>query len=543
MADFFKGLSGGFNTGLQLGQQLRQRRMEDELAQAYAKPETSQGYTAEDAQRMEEYAKSGMYDIVPQYAPAAEGQAQGVFTGYQAVPKAGVDAPGTAPLSPISFNQQQVQDYGGRRVAGQFNPEQLRGIQMREAAGVLGRYGDVRGAAALEAQAAEQEYQAKRRQLEMQQLEGSIAGQAQQRELTGLQLDEGKRTAAKVKRMDDFNIWRSQNPDADFKTINAKVQELGMGVEEQFKVASNLTGIGEQEFKASQQRIQKLVKNQGLDGLLKAHKESDDLDPGSHFEVTRGKGGVVSLNRVDTATGKIIQPNVFSGTEAETTAYLNKAAVEPATIIDYTMNLEKNKAAINASKASAAKDNSLAARYARDEPEKGLTKKITEMEAVLGRKLTPAEKETALGLINKPRDEKPQKVEEAGVQYKVDGKLVQTDGMGGFMSVKGILPADRPAALKAAGVSDNNLSRVLWSNDGEAVMFNNEEFDIRDKRDVAKLNKALTEYDTMNRKIAEENKLRSNPQSPSGFQGARTTGIGPASTYGAATNAPSIYGR
>ena len=41
MADFFKGLAGGMQTGLQFGQQLRQRRMEDELAAVYAKPETS----------------------------------------------------------------------------------------------------------------------------------------------------------------------------------------------------------------------------------------------------------------------------------------------------------------------------------------------------------------------------------------------------------------------------------------------------------------------------------------------------------------------
>lgn len=410
-------------------------------------------------------------------------------------------------------------------------------------AGVYRRYGDVDKADALEARAYEQqralaaEERAKARESRDVEAFGLTKTKAQ------LDIDEAKRKDAAAKRMVSFDEWRSKNPDADFRTINAKVQELGMGVDEQYAVASKLTGIGEQEFKASQQRIQKLIKNQGLDGLLKAHKESDDLDPGSHFEVTRGKGGVVSLNRVDTATGKIIQPNVFSGTEAETTAYLNKAAMDPATIIDYTMNLEKTKASINASKAAANKDNALSARYARDEPEKGLTKKVSEMEAVLGRKLTPAEKETALGLINKPRDEKPQKVEEPGVQYKVDGKLVQTDGMGGFISVKGVLPTDRPAALKAAGVSDNNLSRVIWSNDGEAVMFNNEEYDVRNKRDMAKLNKALEDYDVLNRKIAEENRLRGNPTGPSGFLGARPTGVGPASSYGAAPGAPSIYGR
>jgi hypothetical protein len=83
----------------------------------------------------------------------------------------------------------------------------------------------------------------------------------------------------------------------------------------------------------------------------------------------------------------------------------------------------------------------------------------------------------------------------------------------------------------------------MWSNDGDAVMFNNEEYDVRDKRDMKKLKSALEDYDVMQGRIAEEERLRSNPTGPSGFQGARTTGLGPASSYGAAPGAPSIYGR
>ncbi len=531
MADFFKGLTGGFQTGLQLGQQLRQRRQEDELAKAYAKPEEFQDYTPEQMQEIQRLQSSGAYDV--QAVPGAEG----AVPTLRFAPRQGIQlGQGEMLAAPTEIAPQRVQRYGGQTVAGQFDPMALQGLQMREAARVLGSYGDARGAAQLNAEATRVEREAVEAPLRLQ-------GLKQQVKKGDLELTDAERKQAAAGRMDAFNAWRSQNPQADFAAINAEVQRLGMGVEEQFKVASSLTGIGEQEFKASQQRIEKMVRNQGLDGLLKAHKESEDLDPGSHFEVTRGKGGVVSLNRVDTATGKIIQPNVFSGTEAETTAYLNKAAVSPATIIDYTMNLAKNKAAIGASEASAAKDRALAGRYSRDDEEKGLSKKVKDVETSLGRKLTEPEKLTLFGLTSKPRDEKPVKVEEAGVQYKVDGKLVQTDGMGGFISTKGILPENRPAALKAAGVSDNNLSRLIWSNDGEAVMFNNEEYDVKDKRDMAKLNKALTAYDTMNRSIAEEARLRANPTSPSGFQGARTTGLGPASTYGVAPGAPSIYGR
>ena len=270
-------------------------------------------------------------------------------------------------------------------------------------AGVYRRYGDVERADALETRAFEQQRALAKEARDVEAF-GLAKTKAQQDIETGnLTLGEKKRLAADAKKMDDFSTWRSQNPQADFAAMSAKAQELGMSTDAQFKIASNLTGIGEQEFKASQQRIRKLVENQGLDGLLKAHKESKDLDPGSHFEVIRGKGGVVSLNRVDTATGKVIQPNVFSGNEAETTAYLNKAAMDPATIIDYTMNLEKTRAAIDKDKASAEKDRALSGRYARDgETEKGLTKKVADVESLLGRKLSEPEKLTLFGLSAKP---------------------------------------------------------------------------------------------------------------------------------------------
>ena len=229
-------------------------------------------------------------------------------------------------------------NYGTRQEAQQAAaPMRTEGL-----AAVYRQAGDVEKADELEARAFEQQRglaQEKRAQasFELQQASGKLT------------LEDQQRNADAAKRMADFNDWRSQTPDADFGAMTAKARELGMGVDEQFKIASNLTGIDEQEFKQSQQRIQKMVRNQGLDGLLKAHKDSKDLDPNSHFEVIRGKGGKLSLNRVNTETGDIIQPNVFSGSEAETTAYLNKAAVDPATIIDYTLNLEKTKAAIAAS--------------------------------------------------------------------------------------------------------------------------------------------------------------------------------------------------
>ena len=183
MADFFKGLTGGFQTGLQLGQQLRQRRQEDELAKAYAKPEEFTDYTPAQMQEIQRLQSSGAYDV--EAIPGVEG----AVPTLRFAPRQGIElGQGEMLAAPTEIAPQRVQRYGTQTVAGQFDPTVLRGLQMREAARVLGSYGDVRGAAALEAQADEQAYQAKKRPLELKQLEGALVSQ-------GLTIDQAKRAA------------------------------------------------------------------------------------------------------------------------------------------------------------------------------------------------------------------------------------------------------------------------------------------------------------------------------------------------------------
>ncbi len=350
-------IAAGFQSGIALGRAFnegRERRRIEGIRTAT--PETSQGYTAEQGQQLEAMASAinpetgrpyynvqagqgGNYTITPDFT---EAQIPRTGMGTDVV---GIDR---TQLQPVAFNQQRVTNFLGRRVEGELTPDRIEAMRSRAMAEGLS---DPRQRLAAIAEATRLEREAEEAPLRRQALETQVEAGKLGLDRTRQELTAGERTAAAAKRMDDFNAWRSQNPQAGFAEINAEVQRLGMGVDEQFKVASSLTGIKEQEFKNSQMRIRDLVKNQGLDGLLKAHKESNDLDPGSHFEVIRGKGGTLSLNRVDTATGKVIQPNVFSGSEAETTAYLNKAAMDPATIIDFTMNLAKNKSAIAAQEA------------------------------------------------------------------------------------------------------------------------------------------------------------------------------------------------
>ena len=189
MADFFKGLAGGFSTGLQFGQAMRQRRMEDDLAQAYAKPEEFTDYTPEQQRQIRDLQASGAYDVSA--VPGAEGAAPTL----RYAPRRGLNLQGDVPAEGayIDVAPQQVQRYGGQTMAGRFDPTQLRGLQMQEAARVLGSYGDVRGAAALQAQAAEQEFQAKYRPLLLQSTEGQIAGQGLTQEAQRLTITEAQK--------------------------------------------------------------------------------------------------------------------------------------------------------------------------------------------------------------------------------------------------------------------------------------------------------------------------------------------------------------
>ncbi len=176
-----------------------------------------------------------------------------------------------------------------------------------------------------------------------------------EQQLRKYQLGEAEEKAAVTGRSKQFSEWYSQNPNATFADISAKTKELKMTTSERFKVASDITGINVTELKNNSAMLEKLTQGKGYQELLQIHKDSELLDPGSHFEAIPGKNGQISLQRVDTKTGKAIGGVAFTGSEAEVTKYLSTAANAPDTIVDFTLNLETKRASI--AKDLAAADN------------------------------------------------------------------------------------------------------------------------------------------------------------------------------------------
>lgn len=277
MADFFRGLAGGMQTGLQLGQQLRQRRMEDELAKAYAKPEEFVDYTPEQQKQIQGLQAAGGYDV--QAVPGAEGQAPTLR--YTARPESMYYDDMGQPEAPIEIAPQRVQRYGGQTVAGQFSPEQLQGLQMREAARVMGAYGDPVRAAQLQADAVRMEREAEERPLRQRALETQVrVGESQ---LRGLGREEEKQTG--------FDAAITQINKTEYKTpaeknaaiLNAVTQFKGPEVAAQLE--ANYSANERNRILIDGAKFDQTIKQARLKGPAAALKAIDDLNDSFTLEV------------------------------------------------------------------------------------------------------------------------------------------------------------------------------------------------------------------------------------------------------------------
>lgn len=168
-----------------------------------------------------------------------------------------------------------------------------------------------------------------------------------------------------VKKSRSLTEWMAANPQATTKDIFAKADELKISTKARSEVIQQLTGISQGELDLVKTQITKDISGMNRKQLLEAHKNNPNITPGAHYEEVVDKKGNVALFLVDTNTGKrLTEKPDFSGSAAEVDKYLRTAATDPATLLDYTMNLRKTKADISAKEASTVKDLGMAQYYA-----------------------------------------------------------------------------------------------------------------------------------------------------------------------------------
>ena len=277
MADFFKGLAGGFQTGLQFGEQMRKRRMEDELAKAYAKPEEFTDYTPEQIKQIQGLQAAGGYDV--QAVPGAEGAAPTLR--YTAKPESMYYNELGQPEAPIEIAPQRVQRYGGQTVAGQFSQEQLQGLQMREAARVMGAYGDPVRASQLQADALRMEREAEERPLRQRALETQVkVGESQ---LRGLGRAEEKEIGFNAA-FEKINSTKYETPAEKDAAVLAAVSQF-KGPEAAAALQANYSTNERNNILTQGAKFDQTIKQARLKGPAAALQAIDDLNDSFKLEV------------------------------------------------------------------------------------------------------------------------------------------------------------------------------------------------------------------------------------------------------------------
>jgi hypothetical protein len=215
-------------------------------------------------------------------------------------------------------------------------------------AGVYRRYGDVEKADALETRAQEMQ-RAIAAEERAKTAEARAAQEFATRQTeTGLRINQLTRTEAEQQRATDFAAFAAENP-------NATTAELKDAAFKQFKftpkqwqdAVNTRLGIKENEQKEFVLGIKDKLKGKNLQQLGSLYNSDPDFDDKTDLAIVPGKGGAVTLNFIDKATGRVTSSQSFKN-EAMATEYLNKQATEPETIGSWMMNLRKTESAIEA---------------------------------------------------------------------------------------------------------------------------------------------------------------------------------------------------
>lgn len=366
------GFAAGFQVGAQAVERGLKMREEDklkrELAQAYAKPEEFTDYTPDQLKQIQGLQAAGNYEAGTGYnveaIPGAGGQAPTLR--YTAQPNARYYDDMGQPEAPIELAPQRVQRYGGQTVAGQFDPMQLQGLQMREAARAVGASGDPVRAAQMLAEATRMEREAVESPLRLEALRTQVAAgklgltkTEQDIESGTLTLAEKKRQDEAAKNMNNFNVSFGEAnalAEAEGRTLTprdiaalAKANKLSYSQENELIASQvNRTKAEVDQFRLE---VEKTIQGKGFESLLDIHKNDKRFGDGVHFvpEVDKKTGGVV-LARVNEATGRIEERMPFK-TKAEATAYLREEAANPANAAIWLQNYRKGAASIAESEA------------------------------------------------------------------------------------------------------------------------------------------------------------------------------------------------
>ncbi len=337
MADFFRGLQGGFQTGMQLGQAMRQRRMEDELARAYgltpqeqlareATPaELSRAQAEAQALQQQDIAEFGLTpQEAQQYAPAMPTQGARV-----AMP--------TYRLGTQTFERAPTQ-------------EQIDSARMRAAADVYGQFGDAARREELMRGLRQEERAATAEK------RAQTGFETQQKE-AGLRIGEAERRVSEQRNYDAF--LQSLTPDDSEAVIRQKATAARLTPAQTRSFVADQLGVDKGFMEQVATRIESKLQKAGnsLTKLRDLYNSDPDFDDKTDMRFSTGRNGAVTVEFVDKESGRVVNGGQFNNA-ALAVEFLQKSATDAKNIGTWALGVQTKEQAIAASKASEASSRS-----------------------------------------------------------------------------------------------------------------------------------------------------------------------------------------
>ena len=522
-----------------------------------AKPEESQGYTAQDGAQLEAIANAKDANGNPYYQVEAQpGGNYGIRANFE---YAGNDGQMVPPGAVTGIQQRRVADFLGNRYdAEQLTPERLDALRGRALAGVISKTDPIRGLGLMQQlKAGEREDQRfaweteaqplKQRAAQLQVLgaeRGERQGQrgdlVQQYEDSAMKMPEeevrGALTSYLNTNKSDLPLLVTGTTKGGFMMAerNPQTGEIGPSFSVPLAVGRKLVvgrQLAEQGMGAEALKYLSGV-DENITGVIERYnKQTLDVAKVNNDAAYRRGALANDSARVDIAreNARFNRDRLTAKDKAESDAADFQSKVDGV--------MEGYQAAM------AAKSPEAAAIYAREYDQLRAT-------APKGLRLPSI---NALNSAQKPGgDAKAVEVPEAGKLMQRGGQRFVTDGIGGEIPADangrpiGIMPDRRAAALKAAGVPDNYLDKFQWNADGTAVGYNGLRFGLDELSAIPKelkrieRNTLAAEEDAkssmaMHGALRRQREARANPPPVS------NRGIGPRITFGPDPAAPSIY--
>lgn len=510
MADFFKGLSGGFQSGLQLSQALRDREERARLREAV-------GLTPQEVQQRE-----ATPDEIGRARAEAQAMSQQDAEVFGLSPQ---EQAAYAPQMPVEGQRVGLPRY---QLAGQMydrapTPQQIQQARYGAMADVIAERDPAAGLRMRrELQVAQQ--QDELAPLQRRQLEGALAQQAVQTQLSGVQLTAAQRAeqlnAGNQKAQGVLAQMRADGQPINSQNLAQIAKDSGADYNTLLASELNQIGFNEKTAAAEMKTLSRDWSKAVLGGAPAINKflaskfdpdKTDNITP----ELVQTKNGFVVMY------GK----NVLS--EYGTHKDLNTLAAQVNGMInDDPLGTLKTLAAVKASNEAAATSEAerglIPAKKAmygaqtnyyntRGQLDKmGATQYFTGDDGNLYANTPVFKKDGTLeysstkvnpdnvkfqkpGTEGKGTDMKPGKVADEGEKATINGQLRIADGLGNWVPTDGsgkpvgVLPSDRAKFLEKANIPANMIPQIPWNTNGTEVLFGGKAYEVRNPEDMKAL--------------------------------------------------------